>query len=214
MRLLDLFCGAGGSAVGYHQAGFDEIVGVDIRPQQHYPFTFVLGDALFPPLDMSTFDLIHASPPCQAYSSSTPDPTRHPRLINPTRELMDSGRPWIIENVPGSWIRGDYMLCGSMFGLASSTGLQLRRHRYFEVSWIPNALGPVCAHTPGRTISVVGDGTTSGNRKTLGRNVSITERREAMGIDWSDRRGLSEAVPPAYTRYLGEQFLDQLARTA
>ena len=117
MRLLDLFCGAGGAAMGYHRAGFDEIVGIDIVPQPNYPFTFVQGDALVPPIDLDAFDLIHASPPCQAYSIANRlghmDATRYPRFIEPTRALL-AGRVSVIENVEGAPLVEPYTLCGSM----------------------------------------------------------------------------------------------------
>ena len=114
MRLLDLFCGAGGAAMGYHRAGF-EVVGIDIAPQPNYPFEFVQADAMEFPLD--GFDAIHASPPCQAYTALATG--KHPRLIEPMRErLASSGVPWVIENVVGAPLRQPVLLCGSMFGLS------------------------------------------------------------------------------------------------
>jgi DNA (cytosine-5)-methyltransferase 1 len=196
--------------MGYHQAGFTDIIGIDIVPQPNYPFTFIQADALQPPVSLNGFDLIHASPPCQAYSSGTPDRSKHPRLIGPAREMLRrSTTPWVIENVPGAPVVGTYMLCGTMFGLQTAAGLHLQRHRYFEATWTPEALGPVCHHRRGRTITVTGNGTTSGNRITLGRNVSVAEWREVMGIEWTTRSELAEAIPPAYTKFIGEQFLTQ-----
>jgi len=195
--------------MGYHRAGFD-VIGVDIEPRPNYPFPFVQADALNPPFDLSSFDAIHASPPCQAYSVSTPERNRasHPQLIEPVRAmLLASGLPYVIENVPGAPIRGDYMLCGTMFGLRSTTGLHVQRHRYFEVSWIPDALGPVCWHRTGATMSVTGNGTPSGNRKTLGRNVSVDEWRSGMGMPWASRYGLAQSIPPAYTEHIGRELL-------
>lgn len=127
-KLLDLFCGAGGAAMGYHRAGF-EVVGVDIKPQPRYPFAFVQGDVLKPPVDTSAFDVIHASPPCQGYSTQTADPSRHPRLIERVREmLVATGLQYVVENVEGARraMRDPVRLCGSSFGL------DLRRHRHFE----------------------------------------------------------------------------------
>ena len=138
MRLLDLFCGAGGSAVGYHRAGFTEIVGVDNRPMPRYPFHFVLGDALDYVREHGyEFDAIHASPPCQAYSqiSAVHGVTgRHPDLVDATRvALATVSAPWVIENVVNSPVRKMLLLCGSAFGLggACQDGVwrQLRRHR-------------------------------------------------------------------------------------
>jgi hypothetical protein len=130
-RLLDLFCGAGGAAMGYHRAGFD-VVGVDINPQPHYPFEFHQGDAMTWPLD--GFDAIHASPPCKAFtragwSAHFGYHDRHDDLLTPTRtRLVLQPAPWVIENVPGSPMAPSVVLCGSNFGL------NLRRHRWFECS--------------------------------------------------------------------------------
>lgn len=210
MRLLDLFCGAGGAATGYHRAGFDEIVGIDIVPQKNYPFTFIQGDALKPPVRLEDFDLIHASPPCQAYSFATIQ-HRHndyPDLVAPTQEMLyASGRPFIIENVPGAPLGYSITLCGSTMGLD-----RIKRHRHFELSW--PMMSPGCNHGILREpLSVIGHnepGRTYRQRK-LPKNLEA--RKEAMGIDWMSRDELSEAIPPAYTEYLGRQFLDQLART-
>jgi DNA (cytosine-5)-methyltransferase 1 len=207
---LDLFCCEGGAAVGYDRAGFD-VVGVDIVNRPRYPFPFVQADALAAPFDLSSFDAIHASPPCQAFSVSTPEWNRanHPDLIEPVRAMLQaSGLPYVIENVPGAPIAGDYMLCGTMFGLQSDSGLHVQRHRYFEVSWVPDALGPVCWHQPGRTMTVTGNGTPSGNRETLGRNVTVEEWRQGMGMPWASRHGLAQSIPPAYTEYIGRQLLE------
>src|SRR5690348_4826231 len=129
MRLLDLFCGGGAAAEGYHRAGFDEIVGVDINPQPHYPFTFIQADALTFPLD--GFDAIHASPPCQDFAQTRYIVSRrgreYPRLIAPTRErLIASGLPWIMENVEGAPLMNPVTLCGT------ALGLRVRRHRLFR----------------------------------------------------------------------------------
>ncbi len=209
--LLDLFCGAGGCAMGYHRAGFD-VVGVDIAEQPNYPFEFHRGDAIeFCTKHGHEFDAIHASPPCQRYSVGTPARTRdqHPDLIGVTRETMQRHSvPYIIENVPGAPLRATIMLCGSMFNLKSSTGLVLRRHRLFETTFF--ILVEPCCHKPGKTVSVVGDGTPSGNRATLGRNVGIAEKREVMDIDWMTRKELSQAIPPAYTEFLGRKLIGTL----
>lgn len=129
-RLLDLFCKAGGAGYGYWQAGFD-VVGVDIEPQKRYPFTFIQADALeYLARHGGEYDAIHASPPCQAFSKmKNPDKAHrkaHPDLVDPVRELlMRTGRPYIIENVPGAPLLSPVTLCGSQFGL------KVYRHRVF-----------------------------------------------------------------------------------
>ena len=216
-RLLDLFCGAGGAAVGYHRAGFD-VVGVDIKPQPHYPFEFHQGDALevladldgwaddlpmpvAPFWDRRRFDAIHVSPPCQAYSVATPDKSRCPDLLPQTRRLLEqTGLPWVIENVPGAPMRADYVLCGCMFGL------DVERRRWFETSWHGFSMRPPCnGH---EVIPVFGGGDAGSNtqrrRRRLGLPpISIEDKRRAMGIDWMTRDELSQAIPPAYTEWVG-----------
>jgi len=205
-RLLDLFCGAGGAAMGYYLAGF-EIVGVDIKPQPHYPFEFYQADALeFVVEHGAEFDAIHASPPCQAYSWCTPVPyrARHPDLIAIVRVLLEeTGKPFVIENVPGArhLLREPVMLCGTMFNLP------LWRHRYFEI-W-PRLSTPIqlrCNHT---TLPVLVSGTT--RRKVGGRfEYSIAEKREAMQIPWMTTRELDQAIPPVYTEWIGKRILEEL----
>lgn len=200
MKALDLFCGAGGASMGLHQAGFD-VTGVDINPQPRYPFRFLQGDALTFPLE--GYDFIWASPPCQAYSiAANTERTAgkvYPDLVAPTRQSLSAwGTHWVIENVPGSPLRVDLVLCGSHFGL------QLVRHRWFEFGFPFAALRPSCAHHPD-PITVCGHGTPSWVRKKHpGRVYRETEKREAMGIDWMNRAELSQAIPPAYSKYIGE----------
>jgi DNA (cytosine-5)-methyltransferase 1 len=209
MKLLDLFCGAGGAAMGYHRAGFDEIVGIDIVPQPHYPFTFVQADALAPPVRLEGFDLIHASPPCQRWADGfVKYRETHPDLISPTRDLL-TGLHYVIENVRRAPLRDWIAICGGALGCMTDQ-LQLHRHRHFEASF--PLMGAPCMRPRRLTVSVVGNGTPSGNRATIGRNPTIAEKREAMGIDWMNRDELSQAIPPAYTEFIGRQFLDQLAR--
>ena len=203
-RLLDLFCGAGGAAKGYHDAGFDEIVGVDNRPQPHYPYEFVLADAMTYPLD--GFDLIHASPPCQGYSIMRNLPwlreREYPLLIEPTKErLAASGAIYVIENVMGARaVLQAGWLCGGMFGLP------FFRHRLFETSFFWLQPGhPKHQHTV-RARDIVHNGA-----RKLGANVGhaagVALAREAMQIDWMSREEITQAMPPAYTRYIGEQAL-------
>jgi DNA (cytosine-5)-methyltransferase 1 len=209
-RLLDLFCGAGGAAVGYHRAGFD-VVGVDIVPQPRYPFEFIQGDAMTWPLD--GFDAIHASPPCQRYSAlsnPTLNAAAHPDLIAPVRErLIASGLPYVIENVARSPLAGYIVLCGTSFGL------RVLRHRWFEMS-APPLFVPPCAHE-GSTIDGTYVGHVEGGRDRYGKqrpNWSMEERQSAMGIDWMTRLELREAVPPAYTEWIGTQLIAVLEAAA
>lgn len=203
-RLLDLFCCAGGAGTGYHRAGFD-VTGVDISPQPHYPFTFVQGDALAYLAEHGpSFDAIHASPPCQDHSVLTSVSGTHGTgwLLGATRTaLIASGRPWIIENVPGAAMRNDYALCGCMFALPG-----LYRERWFETSWAGFALRSPCSHD-GPTITVTGS-TGSSSRTSKG---TVADWRRAMGIDWMTARELAQAIPPAYTEYLGGELLAALA---
>jgi DNA (cytosine-5)-methyltransferase 1 len=199
-RLLDLFCGAGGAGMGYHLAGF-EVVGVDIEPQANYPFEFVQADAMTFPLD--GFDAIHASPPCQAFSNARViHGVEHPDLLTPTRpRLQQSGVPWVIENVPGSPMRPDFVLCGSMFPDLRSANGKLIRHRWFETSWQGFAMHLACSHE-GPTISVFGHGGHIYH--------GAEDWRQVMGIDWMTRDEMAQAIPPAYTEHIGVQLLAHL----
>jgi len=208
MKLLDLYCGVGGASVGYHQAGF-EVLGVDLKHGKRYPFTYMRANVLDVLQDeeyINQFDVIHASPPCQTHSI-----TKHLRnaqgkttskvdLIPETRAaLIASGKPYIIENVPGSPLLNPIQLCGSSFGL------KVRRHRLFESN--VRLIGSVCDHkAQGRPIGVYGslnDEIPKGGKTAS----TINEARQAMGIDWGIWTELVEAIPPAYTKYLGEQLL-------
>ena len=213
-RLLDLFCCAGGAGVGYARAGF-EVVGVDNKPQRNYPFAFIQGDALkLDPEFIATFDAIHASPPCQSYSDlAKRNGNGHmwPRLIEPVREmLIESGLPYVIENVDGAPLLDPVILCGTMF-----KGLRVLRHRLFEANF------PIIAPPHGKHPKVH----TFDKRKshygktndmldfvqvTGGGNCSIAAARDAMGIDWMTKNELNEAIPPAYTQLIGKQLLSYM----
>ncbi len=191
--------------MGYHRAGF-EVVGVDNRFQKNYPFEFHQADAMTFPLD--GFDVIHASPPCQGYSISKNNGCHKnaPLLIEAVRaRLVDSGAVYIIENVPGSPLQFPFELCGASFGLGVS-GMDLARHRGFESSRM--IFAPPCRHRRGKTIGVYGHGTNRYHLEKIGRCITQAEKREAMGIDWMTCAELSQAIPPAYTEWIGRQILD------
>lgn len=211
-RLLDLFCGAGGCARGYADAGF-EVVGVDIAPQPHYPYTFIQADALTFPLD--GFDMIHASPVCKGYTElNYIGKEKHERLILPVKErLQQSGKLFVIENVAGAKLElpGALWLCGSMFGL------QVRRHRLFESNFLLFAPGP-CWHDR-NFYSIHGDHVWNRAKRSPARKDrrwrpgygTVEEGARAMGIDWMGKQGeISQAIPPAYTRWIGGQLMDYL----
>lgn len=229
-RILDLFCGAGGCSVGYARAGF-EVVGVDINPQPSYPFEFIKDDALqvlrwlagdwHEPaiagwLRFADLDAIHASPPCPAYANiskqqGTAD--RHPKLIEPVRELLEAtGLPYVIENVPGAPLINAVQLCGSSFRL------RVRRHRLFETNF--PLMAPPCVHgwqrsntkrlrsgyaPPEDSVVPVYGGGQAG--------FDVATCREAMGIDWMSTDELNDAIPPAYTEHVGHYLLAHLDAT-
>jgi DNA (cytosine-5)-methyltransferase 1 len=206
--LLDLFCGAGGAAMGYYRAGFN-VVGVDIKPQPHYPFEFHQADALDYPLD--GFEAIHASPPCQCFTvygnNRLHMKTTHKDLIAATRShLKCCGVPWVIENVPGAPLYRPIQLCGTSFSIP------VRRHRLFESS--EPLLAMPCQHDRfterrypgssnrpnGRTVCNIGEW-----------RVPLQRQQEAIGIDWMSVKELSQAIPPAYTEFIGRQLMRALA---
>jgi DNA (cytosine-5)-methyltransferase 1 len=213
-KLLDLFCGAGGASVGYYRAGF-EVVGVDINPQPHYPFEFVKADALTFPLD--GFDAYHGSPKCQYFSELTPKEyrARHPNQIPGIRaRLLATGRPYLIENVEGAraYLLNPVMLCGSMFGL------NIYRHRYFETNFLPPMSPSSCNHNfvpilpsgvSRRLVIVSGRGMRRDGDRRRKEN-TVFEKRAAMGIDWMLERELTQAIPPAYTEWLGCKLMEYL----
>lgn len=238
-RLLDLFCGAGGAAMGYSRAGF-EVVGVDIKPQPNYPFEFFEDDALNFVSDRLQgdclwwrgvpFTAIHASPPCQRYSTATKrngTQDEHPDLIGPTRELLKAtGLPYIIENVVGAPLWNPQLLCGASFDLTVD-GYALKRHRLFECSWNAQDLplddvakeGCRCVLWGGMPfMDVTGGGPTKkprtdggGGRPYKG---TADQARRIMGIDWMTKAELNEAIPPAYTEFIGAQLIAHLKATA
>lgn len=214
-RLLDLFCCAGGSGVGYSQAGF-EVIGVDIRLQRNYPLPFIQADALtLDPKFIALFDAVHASPPCQAYSDLAKrngNADEWPRLIEPVRDmLVQSGLPYVIENVDGAPLHNTVVLCGTMF-----PELRVLRHRLFEANFeiVPPAHKKhPKVHTFDRRKSHFGktDEWKDFVQVTGGGNCTLAAAREAMGIDWMTKTEINESIPPAYTRFVGRELLRHLS---
>lgn len=212
MKLLDLFCGAGGCAEGYRRCGFTEIVGVDLYPQKRYPFTFIQADAMefLETVKAGDFDCIHASPPCQGYSRMRHLPWLKgrvwPLLIEPVRvELERIGTPWIIENVEDAPL-GGIVLCGA------TLGLKCYRHRRFESSFELSA-PPHKTHRkvidPGRMLNDRDQSSPDGWVSLLSKGKKA-DVEAAVGIDWMTKAELTDAIPPAYTEYVGKQALDYL----
>ena len=219
-RLLDLFCKAGGCSVGYHRAGFD-VVGIDHEPQKHYPFEFHRLDwreglARF----AGEVDVIHASPPCQAYSITNNMPNVssavHPDMVADVRRALEaSGKLWVIENVLGAPLHCAALVCGLALGLG------VKRHRYFEAniflfgttcppghkaSFLTIFGNDVLERTGGKTwVTVCGGGAPA--HKDGRRRATVAVARVAMGIDWMTRDELSQAIPPAYTEFIGRQLI-------
>ena len=215
--LLDSFCGAGGCSKGYQRAGF-YVVGVDIKAQPHYcGDEFHQGDAIeFIARHGREFDVVHASPPCQGYSKTKPlSSGNHPLLITVTRAVLKTtGKPYVIENVPGAPLFNYVMLCGTMFGL------RVLRHRLFECR-PAISMSPCSCHHWGRAT-----GSGSNRNEIAGGTISLSdgfdfvtvcgndyladEGRMAMGIDWTTKAELSQAIPPAYTEWLGRRMLERI----
>jgi site-specific DNA-cytosine methylase len=211
-RLLDLYCGAGGAGKGYMDAGFD-VTGIDIMPQPDYPGTFIQGDALeYLAAHGHEYDGVHGSPPCQASCALTKGTNKgmqYLNLIPATRKLLKTfGVPTVIENVQGSDLRRDLTLCGEMFGL------RVIRHRYFELdgwSAVPmphkEHRGRVAGYRHGQWyegpyFAVYGEGGGKG---------TVAQWQDAMGIHWtSNRKSIAEAIPPAYTEFIGRQLMEHL----
>lgn len=213
--LLDLFCCAGGAGVGYKQAGFD-VIGVDIVPRPSNPLPFLQADALtLDPKFVAMFDAIHASPPCQSYSDLAKrngNADEWPRLIEPVRTMLKaSGRPFVIENVEGAPLHDPVVLCGTMF-----PGLRVLRHRLFETNFPltapPHGKHPK-VHTFDKRKAHFGktDERVDFVQVTGGGNCSLAAARDAMGIDWMTKGEINEAIPPAYTEYIGRALLAHLA---
>jgi DNA (cytosine-5)-methyltransferase 1 len=191
--------------MGYHRAGFD-VVGVDVKRQRHYPFAFVQGDALAPPVRLAAFDAIHASPPCQTFTraqhlrNAQGRGTTKRDLLAPTRDLLrSSGVLYVLENVPGAPLESPAVLCGSAFGL------RVRRHRGFESNLA--LMGTACDHqAQGTPVGIYGNmrDTIPGGGHTAR---DLDDARDAMGVEWMPWSVLVEAIPPAFTEWIGRQLL-------
>jgi C-5 cytosine-specific DNA methylase len=192
-RLLDLFCGAGGAARGYQMAGF-HVTGVDITPQPRYVGeAFILGEALeYVAVHGREYDVIHASPPCQAYSQVTAwrgCRSSHPDMI-PAVQAALKGLCYVVENVQGARfiLQASLMLCGTMFGLKAQS------HRWFEMSTPLLALVSPCRHSVDDAI------------RDHGGKQRESVFRDAIGCDWMTAREAREAIPPVYTEFIGRQL--------
>jgi len=201
-KLLDLFSGAGGCAMGYHRAGF-EVVGVDVEPQPRYPFEFHQADALNFPLD--GFDAIHASPPCQAYTMAGQQwrkgKKKYPDLIGRIRKrLLKNGTPYVIENVKGAPLINPVVLNGALFGL------KVRRVRLFECSfYIEQPFLPKDAPAPFRMGRPVREGIDA--ITPVGHFSNVKYAQQEMEIPWMGQKELSQAIPPTYTEFIGKQLM-------
>lgn len=220
-RLLDLFSCAGGAGMGYHRAGF-EVVGVDIDPQPRYPFEFHQADAMeYVAAHWSEFDVIHASPPCQAYSiTRNAHDANHPDLLEPTRDaLIATGLPYVIENVEGAPLIDPLTLCGTEFGLRArdvdGVELALKRHRLFESNVFLMGAGG-CEHDGTPWAGVYGGSRhrTPEHRDNPERRGGYTPARPVraslLGVDWMNDYELAQAIPPAYTEHIGHQLIAAL----
>ena len=210
--LIDAFCGAGGAGVGYARAGF-RVVGVDLFPQPDYPFEFIQANAIdYLKEHGHLYDAAHASPPCQSSSALTKGTNKgkeYPDLIPETRRILSGlNVPTVIENVAGADIRKDIKLCGEMFGL------KVIRHRFFEINNATVAQPEHIKHRgrvagmrhgvwyTGPYFAVYGDGGGKG---------TVAQWQDAMGIDWTDnRKSIAEAIPPAYTEYIGREIIKEI----
>lgn len=218
MKIADLFCGAGGAGKGLHDVGF-EVIGFDIEPQKNYPFEFHQQDAFM--VDLSEFDAVWASPPCQAYGNLNKGTngnagTKLDLIDDVRRYLVKAKLPFIIENVPGSPLIDPILICGSMF----DPPMDIRRHRLFECN-VP-LQPPIwsCRHALyGPRFQYQSHGRKHMSRVVwvYGQNHTVNEtpvRMKAMEIDWMNNYEITQAVPPAYSEHLGKQLMESLEQAA
>jgi DNA (cytosine-5)-methyltransferase 1 len=216
VRVLDTYCCGGGAGWGYHLAGA-QVTGVDNAPQPDYPLEFVQADAVEYILAYGhLYDFIHASPPCQAHTDLKHawNAHQHADLIPATREaLREVGKPYIIENVEGAPLKDPVILCGSMFRLEAD-GYQLVRHRQFEASFSLPQPDHHCKDDGRPVVGCYGGKVrnrravaTGSQHSRVGTTLPLETGQKAMGIDWLNRKKLSQAIPPAYTRWIAEQWM-------
>lgn len=227
MILLDLFCGAGGAAMGYHNAGFSRIVGVDRRPQPRYPFEFIQYDAMQVVSELAECgswtgiapDAIHMSPPCQGYSvtanihANAKFVRGYPKYVEQLQQWMDymtfkygGSMPIVMENVVGAPLRDPIKVCGLAF-----PELNVKRHRLFECNW--PAIGTHCGDHKKDYVMVFGN-SVQRRVKYHGKNRELrkADGEAAMGIDWMTKREMSESIPPSYTQFIGYQLIQHIER--
>lgn len=204
MKLLDLYCCQGGAGFGFEQAGFN-VTGVDLYPQPKHKGKFIQADAIEYLLKYGhEYDYIHASPPCQEYSQSSMQfriaGKSYPDLISATRAaLIEIGKPYNIENVPGSPLLNPVILCGAMFGLPTY------RHRHFETNWglkQPEHPEHLAKNTKMGRAPKFGEFI-----QYMGHFSGVQYVRDFTGLQWMDQYGLAQSIPPQYSKYIGEQFL-------
>jgi DNA (cytosine-5)-methyltransferase 1 len=204
LRALDLCCCAGGVSAGLVQAGFD-VTGIDIEPQTHYPFNFIQADALGLDTEyLRQFDFLWASPNCQEYSMASMQfrlkGKQYPTLIEALRVMfIESGKPYVIENVEGAPLINPIMLCGTMFGIKTY------RHRIFEANFPINQP----AHGEHDKLQVkMGRPVKQGDYiQMVGHFSGVQYAREITGCYWMNQYELAQCIPPAYSKYIAQQYL-------
>jgi len=206
--LADWCSGAGGAGFGYGLAGF-HVVGHDLLPQPRYPGCFVQGDVMA--ASTEGFDAFHASPPCTDHRRNAPQLHGTGWLLDAIRQRFQAtGRPWVIENVPGAPLRADYRLCGCMYGLTDGEWM-IQRERWFETSWGGFALRPSCVHDRPAVVVIRQGAFRMTARPQHGRRyIPLAVAGRLMGIDWMTKHELGDAVPPAYTADIGEDLMAHL----
>ncbi len=219
-RLLDVCCGDGVASSGYKSVGFD-VTGIDIVPHRRYPYPFYQYDALNldPAWLRDNYDALHFGPPCMAWSIGTRIENRdkHPKLIAPLREIaLESGLPYVIENVPGAPLNDPVELCGCMFSrgvIVRNQWFALYRPRLFEIPWFTGR-GPAHSKHLYPAIDVYGHSSPGRFYRQYGFGVTVDDMRKAMGASWPSRDGLAQGIPPAFTNYIGARFIAYLNRVA